>query len=190
MRRWGRLIELVIVILVALLCAFGLIYAYRVVCYEWGYCGNLGGTGFAGAHPELFKKCDVDLSRGGYPIRPMESHEFNVRFRRGSTALAVVRLSVSSLPLGANDEPEVTVWLVTPESELVNTRCPTCSMRLIRGTDGRYEGAVSARVPENGREDFRVFITNASTYSLRYCLKIDESVGRFEPDTSLQRPFS
>jgi hypothetical protein len=172
MKRWGRLIELVIVVLVALLFAFGIIYAYRVICFDYGMCGKMsGGSGGAIVGlQELFKTCESNLAENrSYKINGGgEAHEFNVRFQIGQPAVVAIRARLRSYQpqeSKANPLEKVTLSVVEPTSETSNA--VECRLGPSE-SDGKYEAACDF-IPRN-RDDFRIFVTNLSDEQVEYCL--------------------
>jgi hypothetical protein len=187
MNRWGRVIELLIVALVALLATFGLIMGYQVFCKD-GCFPKGGGTVAAGPVAEVvrqqLKPCETDYRAAGcacFTVNPnYESHEFNVDFSTfkwmppnvpPNTAIVGVRID-SAYPGGAGPGGSVadaTVAVVVPDDEYYNKT----GENLLCTTEGDANGRSMyhfCSMPITRRPDYRIFITNRGTSPVSYCV--------------------
>jgi hypothetical protein len=187
MSRWGRLIELLIVALVALLATFGLIMGYQAFCKD-GCFPKPGGTAAAGPVAEVIKQqlkpCESDYRAGGctcYPINPnVESHEYNVDFQPfkwipdgvpPNTAIVGVRVDSAApgAPSSGGAINDVSVYVLYPEDEYYNKTGENLTCTKEPEASGRSVYHFCS-MPITRRSDYRIFITNRGTSPVSYCL--------------------
>lgn len=187
MSRWGRVVELLIVVLVALLATFGLIMGYQIFCKDGCFpksSGPVAAGPIAETVRQQLKPCEGSYSAAGctcYTINPnYESHEYNVDFSPfkwmptnvpPNTAIVGVRVD-AGYPGGASvggSVNDVTVSVVVPDDEYYNKTAENLSCT--------KEGEPTARsvfhfcsMPITRRSDFRIFITNRGTSPVSYCV--------------------
>jgi hypothetical protein len=187
MSRWGRLIELLIVALVALLATFGLIMGYQAFCKD-GVCFPKGGSQTA-AGPvaevvrQQLKPCEDYRAAGCacYTINPnYESHEYNVEFQpfkwmpdgvAPNTAIVGVRIDSvvpgSAGPGGSANDAAVSV--LVPDDEYYNKTGENLTCTREPDANGRSVFHFCS-MPITRRSDYRIFITNRGTSPISYCL--------------------
>jgi hypothetical protein len=187
MSRWGRLIELLIVALVALLATFGVIMGYQVFCKD-GCFPKAGSAAAAGPVAETvrqqLKPCETDYRGAGctcYTINPnFESHEYNIDFTPfkwmpegvpPNTAIVGARID-SGFPGGAvtgGSVNDVTVSVLVPDDEYYNKTADNLTCTREADTAGRSVYHFCS-LPISRRSDYRIFITNRGTSPVSYCL--------------------
>lgn len=187
MSRWGRLIEFLIVALVALLATYGLIFGYQVFCKD-GCFPKAGGVVAAGPVAEnvrqQLKPCETDYRAAGctcYTVNPnFESHEYNVDFTPfkwmpdgvpPNTAIVGARID-SSFPGGTatgGSVNDVTVSVLVPDDEYYNKTADNLTCTQEADATGRSVYHFCS-LPIARRSDYRIFITNRGTSPVSYCL--------------------
>lgn len=188
MNRWGRVIELLIVALVALLATFGVIMGIQVFCKGGCFTAPVEqvATGpVAEAIREQLKPCETDYRGPGctcYTVNPgYESHEYNVNFQPPpkwlpagvppNTAIVGVRVDSDSASTigGVSTAGDTYVSLLYPSDEYYNKE--PANLRCVKEASANGRSIYHfCSLPITERSDFRIFITNRGTSPVSYCV--------------------
>jgi hypothetical protein len=187
MSRWGRVIELLIVALVALLVTFGLIMGYQMFCKNGCFVTPITSTPPGPVAEEIrrqLKPCEASYGGPGctcYTVNPnREGHEYNVDFSPfrwmpagvpQNTAIVGVRIDAGFA--GATNVRDILnnvyVTVVYPYDEYSNVAPEglSCNKEFDANGTSKFEFCSG---PVTKRSDYRIFITNGSTSPISYCV--------------------